>query len=83
MICVAFYARYSSDNQRDASIEDQIAVCRSYTERQDWTVVDWYADRAISGASLPRPGIQSLMEETVKGGFDMVFAEALDRLSRD
>jgi len=80
---VAIYARYSSDNQRDASIEDQIAVCRRYAERQGWTVVDWYADRAISGASLLRPGIQSLMENAGKGGFDMVFAEALDRLSRD
>jgi len=43
---VAIYARYSSDNQRDASIEDQIAVCRRYAERQGWTVVDWYADRS-------------------------------------
>jgi len=34
---VAIYARYSSDNQRDASIEDQIAVCRRYAERQGWT----------------------------------------------
>ncbi len=80
---VAIYARYSSDNQRDASIEDQIAVCRRYAERQGWTVVDWYADRAISGASLLRPGIQSLMEDAGKDGFDVVFAEALDRLSRD
>jgi len=72
---VVIYARYSSDNQRDASIEDQIAVCRRYADRQGWTVVDWYADRAISGASLLRPA--------GKGGFDMVFAEALDRLSRD
>ena len=80
---VAIYARYSSDNQRDASIEDQVAVCRRYAERQGWTVVDWYADRAISGASLLRAGIQSLMEDAGKGGFDIVFAEALDRLSRD
>ena len=83
MARVAIYARYSSDNQRDASIEDQIAVCRRYAERQGWTVVDWYADRAVSGASLLRPGIQSLMEDAGKGGFDIVFAEALDRLSRD
>ncbi|MDH3660463.1 MAG: recombinase family protein [Alphaproteobacteria bacterium] len=80
---VAIYARYSSDHQRDASIEDQIAVCRRYAERQGWTVVDWYADRAISGSSLLRPGIQSLMEDAGKGGFDVVLAEALDRLSRD
>lgn len=63
MPCVVIYARYSSDKQRDASIEDQVAVCRRYADRQGWTVVDWYADRAISGASLLRPGIQSLMDD--------------------
>ena len=35
----AIYARYSSDNQREASIEDQIEVCRRYAELRDWTVV--------------------------------------------
>ncbi|MET3591750.1 hypothetical protein ABID26_001134 [Mesorhizobium shonense] len=47
---VAFYARYSSDNQRDASIEDQLGLCRLHAEKQSWTVVDSYSDRAISGA---------------------------------
>ena len=35
---VALYARYSSDNQRDASIEDQLRVCRLHAEKQGWTV---------------------------------------------
>ncbi len=65
---VAIYARYSSDNQRDTSIEDQIAVCRRYADRQGWTVVDWYADRAISGASLLRPGIQSCRQRRFRHG---------------
>ena len=34
------YARYSSENQRDASIDDQIEVCRRYIERQGWTAGD-------------------------------------------
>jgi DNA invertase Pin-like site-specific DNA recombinase len=80
---IAIYARYSSDNQRDASIEDQIAVCRRHAERQGWSVVECYSDRAISGASLLRPGIQALMEDAGKKVFDIVLAEALDRLSRD
>jgi DNA invertase Pin-like site-specific DNA recombinase len=54
---IALYARYSSDNQRDASIEDQLRLCRLHAERQGWTIADSYVDRAVSGASLLRPGI--------------------------
>jgi len=39
MTRVALYARYSSDNQRDASIEDQLRICREKAEREKWTVV--------------------------------------------
>ena len=80
---VALYARYSSDNQRDASIEDQLRLCRLHAEQQGWTVVDSFTDRAISGASLLRPGIQELMQDALKGKFDIILAEAMDRLSRD
>ena len=45
------YARYSSDNQREASIEDQLEICRRYIDRQGWTLVETYEDRALSGAS--------------------------------
>ena len=83
MTRVALYARYSSDNQRDASIEDQLRLCREHAEHQGWTVVDSYSDRAISGASLIRPGIQELMHDAQGSRFDLVLAEAMDRLSRD
>src|SRR5512147_3314269 len=79
----AFYARYSSDNQRDASIEDQLRLCREYAQRQGWTVADSYSDRAISGASLLRPGIQELMADATRRRFDVILTESLDRLSRD
>jgi site-specific DNA recombinase len=80
---VALYARYSSDNQRDASIEDQLRLCRLHAGKQGWTVVDSYTDRAISGASLLRPGIQELIQDAMRGRFAVVLAEAMDRLSRD
>ena len=80
---VALYARYSSDNQRDASIEDQLRQCRERAAREGWTVVETYSDRAISGASLIRSGIQSLLADAQAGRFDMVLSEALDRISRD
>jgi len=53
---VAIYARYSSDNQRDASIADQLRVCREYATRQGWTVINEFPDHAISGATLLRAG---------------------------
>jgi DNA invertase Pin-like site-specific DNA recombinase len=80
---VALYARYSSDNQRDASIEDQLRQCRERAAREGWTVVETYSDRAISGASLIRSGIQSLLADAQAGHFDIVLSEALDRISRD
>ena len=83
MTRVALYARYSSDNQRDASIEDQLRQCRERAAREGWTVVESYSDRAISGASLIRPGIQELLSDVSAGRFDMVLSEALDRISRD
>ncbi|WP_440411879.1 recombinase family protein [Neorhizobium petrolearium] len=83
MTRVALYARYSSDSQRDASIEDQLRQCRERAAREGWTVVETYSDRAISGASLIRSGIQSLLADAQAGRFDMVLSEALDRLSRD
>src|SRR5580704_11770215 len=83
MIKVALYARYSSENQRDAPIEDQLRLCRLHAEKQGWTIVDSYVDRAISGASLLRPGIQELIQDATRGRFAIVLAEAMDRLSRD
>ena len=52
---VAIYARYSSDNQRDASIADQLRTCRLHAEKQGWQIVEEYTDHAVSGASLLRP----------------------------
>jgi site-specific DNA recombinase len=80
---VVIYARYSSDQQRDASIEDQIRMCRARIEREGWTFLQTYADHAISGAIRLRPGYQKLLGDARAGAFDVVIAEALDRLSRD
>jgi site-specific DNA recombinase len=83
MTRAAIYARYSSDLSRDASIEDQVRLCRQYAERAGWTVAEIFEDRAISGASAIRPGYQSLLAAVADGRIDIVLAEALDRLSRD
>ena len=83
MTRVALYARYSSDQQSEASIEDQLRLCRLYAEKQGWVVAESYHDRAVSGASLIRPGIQALLADALRGRFQVALAEALDRISRD
>jgi DNA invertase Pin-like site-specific DNA recombinase len=49
---VAIYARYSSENQRDASIADQLRVCRAFAERHGWAICEEYTDHAVSGAAF-------------------------------
>ena len=84
MTRAALYARYSSDNQREASIEDQFRLCREHAARERWQIVGSYEDAAISGAStILRPGIQRLMRDAQQGEFNILLAEALDRISRD
>ncbi len=83
MLRAAIYSRYSSDNQREASIEDQLEVCRRYIERQGWQLVETYSDAAISGASKFRPSYTRLIADAEAGKFDIIVSEALDRLSRN
>jgi site-specific DNA recombinase len=83
MSAAAIYARYSSDLQREASIEDQNRICREHAAREGWSVYKYYSDHGISGASLIRPGIQKLLQDALEGRFGIVITESLDRLSRD
>ncbi|WP_296644921.1 recombinase family protein [Roseinatronobacter sp.] len=80
---MAIYARYSSDMQSAASITDQVRLCRKLAAERGWQVVEVFADEALSGASHLRPGYQALQQAAMAGRFDVLVAEALDRLSRD
>ena len=80
----AIYARYSTDMQSTTSVEDQVRQCRERAERDGHEIVDVFSDYAISGSSLGnRPGMLSLMAAAKACAFDVVYAEALDRISRD
>jgi hypothetical protein len=68
MTRVALYARYSSDQQREARIEDQLRLCRLHAEKQSWAVADSYHDRAESSASLIRPEIYTACAECQRTG---------------
>ncbi len=77
------YARYSSDKQTEASITDQVRLCRAKCKQEEWTVKEVYSDEAISGTTRLRPGYQALLAYLSDGQVDIIVAESLDRLSRD
>jgi site-specific DNA recombinase len=78
------YARFSSDLQKDTSIDDQVALCETIAKRHGFKVVKVYSDRAKSGASMfERDGLLSLMSDAKNRNFDAVITESLSRLSRD
>lgn len=80
----AIYARFSTDMQRDRSIDDQFALCRKFAASNGLAVQATFSDRAQSGASvIGRDGLFQLMEAARQGQFQIVIVEALDRLSRD
>ncbi|WP_133031973.1 recombinase family protein [Sphingomonas sp. PP-CE-1G-424] len=79
----AIYARFSSDRQSQTSADDQVADCRARAEREGWEVVQVYADLAISGANNRRPGMTAMLADAAAGSFDIVLAEALDRIARN
>jgi DNA invertase Pin-like site-specific DNA recombinase len=80
---VALYARYSTDRQRVASIEDQFRICRAYAEREGWTVVQAFSDHAASGSNIDRPGYQAMLAWIRAGKTDIVLAESLERFARN
>jgi hypothetical protein len=77
------YARYSTTLQSEASIEDQVRICRERAEREGWAVAGVHTDYAISGGVRDRPGLNGLLQAIVAGVGDVVLAESIDRLSRD
>ncbi len=79
----AIYARYSTDLQSDASIEDQHRLCLRLINGNGWQKVQTYSDRGQSGASHLRPSYQRLLEDARNNQFDVIVAEGLDRISRD
>lgn len=77
------YARYSSDNQREASIEGQIRECTAFAEKNGITVLRHYIDRAISAKTDNRPEFQNMIKDSNKKLFDMIIVWKLDRFARN
>ena len=64
------YARYSSDNQREKSIEGQLRECKEYADYNEMTVVATYIDRALSARTDDRPEFQKMITDSYKSTFD-------------
>ena len=77
------YARYSSDSQREASIEGQLRDCKAYAEKNGITVVGTYIDRAYSAKTDDRPDFQRMIKDSAKKIFDVVLVWKLDRFARN
>ncbi len=81
----AIYARYSSDNQRPESIDDQIQACQELAAARGYVVdpAHLYKDEAKSGALRDRPGLEALLAAARARQFEVVLVDDLSRLSRD
>lgn len=77
------YARYSSDSQREESIEGQLRECMAFAERSGITIIANYIDRAMSARTADRPDFQRMIKDSEKKLFDVVIVWKLDRFSRD
>ena len=77
------YARYSSDNQREESIDGQIRESRAFAERNGIDVVDCYIDRAMSAKTDNRPEFQRMIKDSGSKAFEVVLVWKLDRFARD
>ena len=80
---VVIYARFSSHNQTEQSIDGQLKVCYEYAQRNDMTVINEYIDRAISGTTDNRQEFQRMLEDSSKRQFEAVLVYQLDRFARN
>ena len=73
------YARYSSDGQREESVEGQLRECKEFADRHNMTIVGDYIDRAQSARTDDRPLFQKMIRDSAKKQFDVVLVWKLDR----
>lgn len=77
------YARYSSSSQTEQSIEGQLRVCKEYADKNGYSIVGEYIDRATTGTNDDRPSFQQMIDDASKKQFDYIICYKLDRFSRN
>lgn len=83
MKTAVIYARYSSENQTEQSIEGQIHVCQEYALRNNILILNTYIDRAMSGTNDNRPDFQRMIKDSAKREWNYVLVYKFDRFSRN
>ena len=82
MNCV-IYARFSSHSQNEQSIEGQLKACYEFAQREGYTVIGEYIDRAVSGKTDNRPQFQKMIADSAKRHFEVIIVYQLDRFARN
>lgn len=77
------YARYSTERQRNASIEDQFRQCERVAAHEGFKIVERYGDKAISGGTADRPAYQAMIKAARAKSFDVIITEDISRLWRN
>ena len=77
------YARYSSDNQTEQSIEGQLRVCEQYAKNNNILILDTYIDRAMTGTNDNRPDFQRMIKDSGKHEWQYILVYKIDRFSRN
>ena len=77
------YARYSSNNQTEQSIEGQVHVCEDYAKRNNIIIVDSYIDRAMTGTNDNRDAFQKMLKDSNNHKWNYVIVYKLDRFARN
>ena len=80
--CVV-YARYSSDNQREVSAEEQVRICKEFIANNGYVCVGEYVDKELTGTNANRRQFLKMIDESKKHTFDIVVVYKNDRFSRD
>ena len=80
---VVIYARFSSSKQNETSIEAQIIECTRFCEQNNYTIIDKYIDKALTGTSDDRPAFQKMIEDSNNKEFQGVIVYQLDRFARN
>jgi site-specific DNA recombinase len=76
------YCRYSSDNQREESIDAQVRAIKEYCLRNEYSLVKVYTDEAKTGTNDNRKGFLDMIEDSGNSTFDICIVHKLDRFAR-
>ena len=83
MKIAVIYARYSSNNQTEQSIDGQLHVCEQYAKEHDIQIIGQYIDRAMTGTNASREAFLQMIEDSKQKTFNTILVYKLDRFARN